>query len=102
MLGLLVTQQNRWHVKSNRESGFGRYGVMLVPVNPIQDDAFILEFKVRRTASEKTLTESAALALKQIETKRYESDLLAGGILKDLIRKYGIAFEGKTALVVGA
>ena len=102
VLGLLVTQKNRWHVKSNRESGFGRYDVMLVPVNPVKDDAFILEFKVRRTVSEKTLAESAASALKQIETKRYASELLADGIAKDRIRKYGIAFDGKTALVVAA
>lgn len=102
VLGLLVTQKNRWHVKSNRESGFGRYDVMLVPVNPMMDDAFIMEFKVRRTASEKTLAASAEAALKQIDSKHYEAELLAAGIDKDRIRQFAIVFDGKTVLVVAA
>lgn len=101
VLGLLVTQKNRWRVKSNRESGYGRYDVMLIPVDSAKDDAFVLEFKVRRTASEKTLAESAQAALQQIEAKHYDAELLADGIAKERIRKFGIAFDGKTALVVG-
>ena len=102
VLGLLVTQKNRWWVKSNRESGYGRYDVMLISVDFTKDDAFVLEFKVRRTASEKTSAESAQAALQQIEAKHYDAELLADGIAKERIRKFGIAFDGKAVWVLGS
>ena len=64
------------------------------------EDAFILEFKVRDAKKEKNLEETAANALRQIEEKCYETDLLAEGILKERIYKLGFAFEGKDVLVV--
>ena len=75
---------------------------MLIPVDSAKDDALILEFKVCRTASEKTLAESAQSALQQIEAKHYDAELSADGIAKERIRKFGIAFDGKAALVVGS
>lgn len=98
VLGLLVELKGRYHVTSNRESGFGRYDVMLEPLNK-EDYAYILEFKVHDTEDEETLKATVAVAHKQIEEKRYEVSLLAKGISEDKIRKYGFAFEGKKVLI---
>ena len=84
---------------SNRESGFGRYDIMLEPVKPEQDDAIIIEFKVFHPKKEQSMEETIAAALNQIEKKQYEADLIAKGIPKDKIRKYGFAFEGKNVLI---
>ena len=83
---------------SNRESGFGRYDVMLEPVNPA-DDAIIMEFKVFRTKKENELSDTVNAALMQIEDKKYETALIAKGIPKKKIRKYGFAFRGKEVLI---
>ncbi len=101
VLGLLVTLRGRFVVKSNRESGYGRYDVMLSPTNPRCDDGYIFEFKVKRPMSEKTLEESAQMALKQINDRCYEADLIALGLPIERIHKYGFAFEGKRVLVAG-
>ena len=66
VLGLLVDLQDRYYLKSNWESGFGRYDVMLEPKNPGKDNAVILEFKVRSTRKEKSLEETAQSAITQI------------------------------------
>ena len=99
VLGLLVELANRYVVTSNRESGFGRYDVILEPRNPKEDDAIILEFKVFDETEEKTLEDTTKKALEQIEEKQYEASLLEKGIAKERIRKYGFAFEGKTVLI---
>ena len=99
VLGLLVDLKGRYYVTSNRESGFGRYDVMLEPVNLQKDDAIIIEFKVFNAKKEKTLEETVASAHAQIEQKQYEANLIAKGISKEKIRKYGFAFEGKNVLI---
>ena len=99
VLGLLVDLRTRYVVTSNRESGFGRYDVMLEPKNPKEDVAVIIEFKVLNARREGTLEDTLASALAQIEEKQYESQLIAKGIPKEQIRKYGFAFEGKEVLI---
>ena len=94
VLGLLVELAGRYEVTSNRESGFGRYDVMLSP-NDLKDDAIILEFKVHDSEEESSMDETVQSALKQIEEKKYEQTLLARGVSKEKIRKYGFAFRGK-------
>ncbi len=99
VLGLLVALKGRYYMTSNRESGFGRYDIMLEPVNPGKDDAIIIEFKVFNPRKEQSLEETLASALAQIEEKQYEATLIARGIPKEKIRKYGFAFEGKNVLI---
>ncbi len=97
VLGLLVELSDRYTVTSNRESGFGRYDVMLEPRH--EDDGIILEFKVQDTEDEKELSDTAKAALRQIEKKRYETILTEKGIPKEKIRKYGFAFCQKQVLI---
>ena len=99
VLGLMVDLENRYVLSSNRESGFGRYDVMLEPKNE-EDDAILIEFKVIDKEEEKDLRETAQSALKQIEDMQYEQSLLAKGIDKERIRKYGFAFEGKKVVIL--
>lgn len=99
VLGLLVELRDRYHITSNRESGLGRYDVMLEPIHP-QDDAIIIEFKVYNSKKENTLEETVDAALKQIEEKQYEASLIAKGFSPEHIRKYGFAFKGKEVLIV--
>lgn len=99
VLGLLVDLRKRYMLTSNRESGFGRYDIMLEPKNPQEDEAIIIEFKVFNARREQTLEDTLLAALAQIEEKQYEANLIAKGIDKDRIRKYGFAFEGKIVLI---
>ena len=99
VLGLIVDLSDRYIITSNRESGFGRYDVMLEPRN-CQDPAFILEFKVMDSdAGEMTLEDTIQAALEQIESKHYSVSLTGKGIAPERIRKYGFAFQGKTVLI---
>lgn len=98
VLGLLVELEDRYEVTSNRESGFGRYDVMLKPLRK-EDDGILLEFKVHDTKEESSLEETVQAALRQIDERKYEQTLLAQGIDRECIRKYGFAFRGKEVLI---
>ncbi|MBQ9606372.1 MAG: AAA family ATPase [Lachnospiraceae bacterium] len=94
VLGLMVDKASGYVIRSNRESGFGRYDVVMEPKDT-KDVAVILEFKVfNADKGEKDLSDTIANALKQIEDKRYDADLLARGIPAERIYKYGFAFRG--------
>ena len=98
VLGLLVDLTGRYTVTSNRESGFGRYDVMLMPLDS-NNNGIILEFKIYDPEDERSLEETVQAALRQIEEKRYEQLLLDSGVPKERIRKYGFAFQGKKVLI---
>lgn len=98
VLGLMVDLKNRYLITSNRESGFGRYDIMLEPISD-KDNAILIEFKVHNPRKEKNLEETLENALAQIEKKQYEADLHARGIPNERIRKYGFVFEGKNVLI---
>lgn len=98
VLGLIVDLRDRYLITSNRESGFGRYDVCLEP-RDINMPAYVLEFKVHDPDDEKSLEDTVKNALKQIEERQYDTDLLARGISKENIYHYGFAFKGKTVLI---
>ncbi len=101
VLGLMADQADVYEIRSNRESGFGRYDVMMIPrkMDDVTLPTIILEFKVHNSRREKNLEETVEAALAQIETKNYDAELLALGIGKEKIRHYGFAFEGKKILI---
>lgn len=98
VLGLLVDLADRYVLTSNRESGFGRYDVLLEPFNK-EEDGIIIEFKVHDPGDGGTLQDTVQSALKQIEEKGYGQELKKRGIPEGHIRKYGFAFEGKKVLI---
>ncbi len=101
VLGLMADQADIYEIRSNRESGFGRYDVMMVPRKEYQKDrsAIILEFKVYNSRWEASLEDTVQAALAQIKEKNYDAELLARGIDQKNIRHYGLAFEGKSVLI---
>ena len=98
VLGLMVDLSDKYVIRSNRESGFGRYDVCLEPKDK-SDSAYVLEFKVHDPDDEKTLEDTVKSALKQIKEKSYDAELIARGIRKEMIHHYGFAFEGKKVLI---
>ncbi len=98
VLGLLVTLRDQYDIKSNRESGFGRYDIRLEPKDKSKD-AIIIEFKVFHPKREKNLEECVTNALKQIEDNKYAAELIEKGFPEERIRKYGFAFEGQRVLI---
>lgn len=101
VLGMMADQSNRYEIRSNRESGFGRYDVMMIPKGGKDSEipAIIIEFKVRNRSREKSLEETAHTALQQIQEKKYDAELYSRGIAQEAIRHYGFAFEGKRVLI---
>ena len=102
VLGLLVDSAKNYILKSNRESGYGRYDVVMEPKDK-EDKAVIIEFKVydKEYDNEEDLADTAANALAQIEERQYDADLIAAGIPEENILKYGFAFQGKKCLIRG-
>ncbi len=98
VLGLLVEVRDCYEVRSNRESGYGRYDVRLIPKQQGRP-AMILEFKVQAVDEEKTLEDTVEAALAQITEKNYDAELLSIGIPKENIHHYGFAFQGKKVLI---
>lgn len=96
VLGLLAYLGDKYYLTSNRESGLGRYDVMLEAKDK-NNSSIILEFKI--ASNIRRLKAEADEALKQIEKKQYEQSLLQRGIAQDKILKYGIAFKNKQAVV---
>ena len=101
VLGLIVELAGKYRISSNRESGFGRYDIMIEPLEN-EDPAFVLEFKVKNPEREAALEDTLAQALAQIEKKNYDAELEARGIARERIRHYGFVFEGKRVLIGGA
>ena len=101
VLGLMVDKREDYIIKSNKESGFGRYDVMMIPRDTENSNlpGLILEFKVINHSMEKSLEETVKSALQQIEEKKYDTELLKAGVKKENIRHYGFAFEGKKVLI---
>ena len=99
VLGLIAEHVEDYEIRSNRESGFGRYDIMMIPQDYEKHPAIVMEFKVCSRMKTESLEEAVQSALKQIQEKNYDAELLAQGIPTDRIRHYGFAFEGKKVLI---
>ena len=101
VLGLMVDQTENYIITSNRESGYGRYDIMLEPIDKSNEKqpGIVIEFKVINPKKEKTLEETVEAALKQIEDKGYDAELVKRGVKKENIHHYGFAFKGKKVLI---
>ncbi|MDP4147727.1 MAG: PD-(D/E)XK nuclease domain-containing protein, partial [Bacillota bacterium] len=93
---MLVSLSEDYEVKSNKESGYGRYDVMIIPKD-ISKIGIIIEFKKIDYFLDYTIEQGTQMALQQIEEKKYEAELLQKGI-KDII-KLAIVFKGKDVKV---
>ena len=103
VLGLIVDQTENYIITSNRESGYGRYDIMLEPIDKTNEKypGIVIEFKVINPRKENTLEETVAAALKQIEEKNYDAELVKRGVKEENIHHYGFAFRGKEVLIDG-
>ncbi len=101
VLGLMVDQTENYIITSNRESGYGRYDIMLEPIDKSNEKqpGIVIEFKVINPKKEKTLEETVEAALKQIEDKGYDAELVKRGVKRENIHHYGFAFMGKKVLI---
>ena len=97
VLGILVGLRDTYYVNSNRESGYGRYDIMLEPKDKTAN-SFIMEFKVLENKEEKTIEDTIENAKKQIEEKKYEENLQERGF--ENITKMVFAFKGKEVRMV--
>jgi hypothetical protein len=94
VMGLLLWLAPAYQVKSNRESGYGRYDIMIIPVDP-EKLGYIIEFKkVRRN---ETLESAVESALKQIDERKYETELVQRGI--KTYKKLAVVFNGKDVII---
>ena len=96
MLGLIALMDNQYKIKSNRESGDGRFDVSLIPREK-RYPGIILELKWKEKLSDVELEKWSNEALKQIGELRYDSEMKEDGITE--ILKFGIAFSGKKVCV---
>ena len=103
VLGLIVDQTENYIITSNRESGYGRYDIMLEPIDKTNEKlpGIVIEFKVINPRKENSLEETVAAALKQIEEKNYNAELVKRGVKEENIHHYGFAFRGKEVLIDG-
>ena len=103
VLGLMVDQTENYIINSNRESGYGRYDIMLEPVDKenIKYPGIVIEFKVINPRKENSLEETVEAALQQIKEKDYDAELIKRGVDKENIHHYGFAFKGKEVLIDG-
>ncbi len=103
VLGLMVDQSENYIITSNRESGFGRYDIMLEPKDKQTQKypGIVIEFKVINPRKENSLEETVEAALKQIEEKNYDAELINRGVDKENIHHYGFAFRNKEVLIDG-
>ena len=103
VLGLMVDQVDNYILNSNRESGYGRYDIMLEPIDKTNEKypGIVIEFKVINPRKESSLEETVAVALKQIEEKNYDAELIKRGVKEENIHHYGFAFKGKEVLIDG-
>ena len=103
VLGLMVDQSENYIITSNRESGFGRYDIMLEPKDKQSKKypGIVIEFKVINPRKENSLEETVEAALKQIEEKNYDAELINRGVDKENIHHYGFAFRNKEVLIDG-
>ena len=101
VLGLMVDQTENYIITSNRESGYGRYDIMLEPIDKSNENlpCIVIEFKVINPKKEKTLEETVEAALNQIEDKGYDAELVKRGVKRENIHHYGFAFRGKNVLI---
>ena len=101
VLGLMVDQTENYIITSNRESGYGRYDIMLEPIDKSNENqpGIVIEFKVINPKKEKTLEETVEAALNQIEDKGYDAELVKRGVKRENIHHYGFAFRGKNVLI---
>ena len=103
VLGLIVDQTENYIITSNRESGYGRYDIMLEPIDKTNEKlpGIVIEFKVINPRKENSLEETVEAALKQIEEKNYNAELIKRGVKEENIHHYGFAFRGKEVLIDG-
>ena len=103
VLGLMVDQTENYIINSNRESGYGRYDIMLEPVDKenIKYPGIVIEFKVINPRKENSLEETVEAALQQIKEKDYDAELIKRGVDKENIHHYGFAFRNKEVLIDG-
>jgi hypothetical protein len=94
--GLLVWITNTHEIKSNRESGYGRYDIMIIP-RDLSLTGYVIEFKAVDKEENETVETAAAAALAQIEEKKYETELIDKGI--ENIKKLAVVFSGKDVYV---
>lgn len=98
VLGLMTELADRYFITADRESGIGRYNIMLKPKNDTLD-AFVIGFIIFNKTRDMTMEDTVAAAHKQIEEKKYDAPLVRKGIAEGKIKKYGFAFQGKEVLI---